>query len=263
MSIELLGATNDTIALSGLDFWTNAGRELTLAVTITPSSIVDQENLVGKWGASLIFRSFVLLAYETTRLAFVVSNGASVFTRRTTGSVIGTGALYRIVAKWRGNTVGGPGMQMWVNGSEVTLEDWFGSTSFESFNVAVGYDVMIGHRATDTFDGVDGYYSDVLIAEDWLPDDFCKALSNGWSPHFTRSMVPYGSYLQLIRAIQDHWGNATVTSTTTAVQAHPSVIYPASSPAMYRVAATSTSTARPKIDGHLGTARLVGGALVG
>lgn len=260
MAINLLGSGN-----AQLDYGNPTGNNgaLTIALTVTPSSIVDDTRLVSQWGNTRAEEQFIVRLVDTDEIGFIIADNitGSWKGRKTTALNLTAGTTYRIVFRWRGQNFGNE-IKIWVNGATPSLttdvNDINAITTTHSTNtVQLGYETDQGG-----VDGVDGNYCEFAMWDGAVRAENCLAMSNGFSPQFfcagagdgsTTATPMFYTPLHDTSRLIDYWHNLTITNTNGTTADHPAVIYPHSA---FLGEPTATTTGIPTLVGpRFGLAR--------
>lgn len=222
MAVNLLGASDarvefgDSAAIAGLT-------AITVSYTVSNvSSVADSERIFHQWNGS-VPNAFVAFIGNTDEFAFYINNGTTINKGRITPSTnITSGTTYRVVNRWdHGSDV----MEIWVNGVNTGAGSYLSEGDVFSLGDAAR-PIAIGHQTTETIDGIDADYSELVIHNVYMPDDYCVAYGNGFSPVAYRRNGIFYAPLPNVDNLQDLWGGATGTNTAGTSAAHPRIIKP-------------------------------------
>jgi hypothetical protein len=226
MAINLLGASNARVDFG--DLAVDAGlTAITVSITVLASSIADNERLAQHWGNAGSKQSWVAAITNTNELGFAISDAANAgvlfLGRQTTDLDFATGTLYRCVFRWRASP---KAMEIWVNGVNRTVATFVADDDVATL-VNSTSSIFVGHETEELNDGIDGDYSEFAIHPVYMPDHYCVAYGNGYSPRFFTRNESFYCPLRGTSNLLDIWGHAVGTNSSGTSAAHPVVIQPA------------------------------------
>jgi hypothetical protein len=226
MAVNLLGASNARVDFGDLAI--DAGvTALTVSITFLASAVADDERLASHWGAVSANLAWVLAVTDTNELAIAVSDGggggASLLGRKTTDLDFATGTLYRCVFRWRADP---KAMEIWVNGVNRTVGIFAGLDGTPATLTDSSSSIQVGHETAEGLDGVDGDYSEFAIHPVYMPDHYCIAYGNGYSPRFYPRANSFYCPLWNTSNLLDIWSSAVGSNSSGTNAAHPPIIKP-------------------------------------
>lgn len=255
MAITLASAsTGDKLDFGdvALGTYTNG---ISIALTVKPSGSFGVSDVwfAGQWGNTSSEQCWAITTTDTDELGWAVQgfNGTvRYWTVKTTSLNLAASTLYRIVCTHSTQSGGGQVSHIYVNGTDMSVVDWFGQSSVLNTLQDSANPVYVGYMASRSIAGTNGDYSEFAMWNYALHSETATAISNGFSPGFFKTGRPSGAsgtglvYAPLINtgALRDVWGGVSPTNTNGTTASHPSVYTPKSAQAFRRDTAAAAAT---------------------